>query len=234
MTVSTLPRRRAARRSRGERVAPFATQGLQPPRRRPMRRSRGPFLTVRIFFRPPATLLTMPSKPIAVRVPATLEGSGPAVMAMRKERVEHFSGGSSGNDCHAVSRWYLELDLSSRTDRLLLAVQPARHESFVDVPHPHPATQARLRTCPSDRTRGVSNARGIAPYIGFFPMTLRAMWTVLRGKQIKFLIPSMQRPTRNAGLSIGLRHSAEFRTAARFRHVAVRGGYHITPLFAAR
>jgi hypothetical protein len=139
----------------GERVDPFATKGPQLPRRRPIAQEARAFRRRRIFFRPPATLLTMPSKPIAVRVPATLEGSRHAATTMRRERLEHFSGGFSGNDdSHAVYRWYLELDLSSRADRLLLAVQPARHvihRRTSPPPSCHPGSPANP---PADRIKG--------------------------------------------------------------------------------
>lgn len=46
-------------------------------------------------------------------------------------------------------------------------------------------------------TWGISNARGKASYLAFFPLNLQAIWTVLRGEQIKFPITSKDRQTGN-------------------------------------
>jgi len=69
-----------------------------------------------------------------------------------------FLAGLAGK--HVVLRWYPILDLSSRADRLLSQFHPARHESIVDAPHPHPAIPARQRICIQDRFADVSNAHG--------------------------------------------------------------------------
>jgi hypothetical protein len=92
----------------------------------------------------------------------------------------------------AVLRWYPVLDLSSRTDRLRFHFHPKRHESLADVPHPHPAIPARLRTCKSDRFADVTDARGRAFSIGLVPIEPRALWTVSTGTKIKFPIPPKQ------------------------------------------
>ncbi len=101
---------------------------------------------------------------------------------------------------HAVLRWYPVLDLSSRADRLLFQFHPARHESIVDVPHPHPAIPARQRICIFDRFADVSNAHGSVS-TGFFPMDLRALWTVRRGTKIKFPIPPKQRSNEHVAIT---------------------------------
>lgn len=46
-------------------------------------------------------------------------------------------------------------------------------------------------------TWGISNYRGKASYLAFFPLNLRAIWTVLKGEQIKFPTTPKERQTGN-------------------------------------
>jgi cellulose synthase (UDP-forming) len=71
------------------------------------------------------------------------------------------------------------------------SIPPVASQSST-FPHPHPAIPARQRTCSFDRFADVSNARGSVS-TGFFPLDLRALWTVPTGTKIKFPIPPKQR-----------------------------------------
>lgn len=46
-------------------------------------------------------------------------------------------------------------------------------------------------------TWGISNYRGKSSYLAFFPLNLRAIWTVMRGEQIKFPTTPKERQTGN-------------------------------------
>jgi hypothetical protein len=63
----------------------------------------------------------------------------PAVSPPR--RVEHFQKNLGG--VVAALRWYPELDLSSRTDRLLFSSNLPVTNLLVTFPHPHPAIPSR-------------------------------------------------------------------------------------------
>jgi hypothetical protein len=85
-----------------------------------------------------------------------IEGQ-PAVSPIR--RVGHFQKNLSG--AVAAFRWYPELDLSPRTDRLLFSATPPVTSFFVTFPHPHPVIPSRQQVLFPDRW-SVFNARGKA------------------------------------------------------------------------